>query len=87
LVEDIALVGWEKVNGDMSKDVRALHLPPTKEFDYSTVPADLAADLRKQAERIRKQNKTATAAIIEIGNDLRAVKQRLERPMAGLGRG
>jgi hypothetical protein len=55
----------------------AVGCPIVAPFDYTTVSADTAASLRAQAERIRSCIKRTTAAIIEIGRDLRRVKDDL----------
>jgi hypothetical protein len=60
-----------------SKKARGITLPTS--FDYSTLPANIAGPLRKQAARIRERVKNSTIAIIEIGRDLLAVKQSLQR--------
>jgi hypothetical protein len=49
-----------------------------KPYDYSRHASNLADTLRKQAVRIRYSIKATVSAIIDIGNDLIAVKQRLE---------
>jgi hypothetical protein len=52
--------------------------PKTNTFDYTSVSQDLATKLRNQASRIREKTKATVSAIIDIGNDLIAVKQHLE---------
>jgi hypothetical protein len=52
-------------------------------FDYAAMAPELANKLKKQAARIKKQMKATTAAIIEIGRDLIAVKQHLEHGQFG----
>ncbi|MCB4771454.1 DUF3102 domain-containing protein [Ancylobacter sp. Lp-2] len=47
-------------------------------FDYNAVPADVAAALRGQAERIRKRLTKATADMIDTGRDLLAAKAQLK---------
>jgi hypothetical protein len=51
---------------------------PCAPFDYGEVTPDVATALRAQASRIRDAAKVTTAAVIQIGNDLIAVKQALE---------
>ena len=51
---------------------------PCAPFDYDGVPADTAEALRAQALRIRALVKNTTAIIIQVGNDLIAVKQAIE---------
>jgi hypothetical protein len=51
---------------------------PAATFDYTVLPPDIAEDLRNQTRRIRERVKSTTAAIIEIGRDLIAVKQQLD---------
>jgi Protein of unknown function (DUF3102) len=51
--------------------------PKADTFDYTSVPEDLATKLRKQAARIKEKMKATVSAIIEVGRDLRAVKQQL----------
>jgi hypothetical protein len=62
------------------KDIQAVALipKPCAPFDYGTVPPNVAAALRAQAARIRDAAKVTTSAVIQIGNDLIAVKQALE---------
>jgi Protein of unknown function (DUF3102) len=50
---------------------------PTPAFDYDTIAADLAEDLRSDAERIRERITKSMSDLIEIGRDLNAVKARL----------
>jgi hypothetical protein len=50
-------------------------IPPS--FDYSTMDAELAANLRKQAARIKKRIGKATQDLIDIGRDLLAAKKQL----------
>lgn len=50
----------------------------TETFNYSVIDVDLASRLQRQAERIRARLRAATADVIEIGNDLLAVKESLE---------
>jgi hypothetical protein len=52
----------------------ALVPPP---FDYSAMDVELAANLRKQAARIRKRIGKATQDLIDIGRDLTAAKKQL----------
>ena len=57
----------------------ALTLPASPApFDYNNLPEAQSENLRKQAVRIRERTKATTAAIIEIGRDLLAIKQTLE---------
>jgi Protein of unknown function (DUF3102) len=46
-------------------------------FDYSAIDADLAANLRRQATRIRTRIGKATQDLIDIGRDLLAAKKHL----------
>jgi hypothetical protein len=46
-------------------------------FDYSAMDAELAANLRKQAARIKKRIGKATQDLIDIGRDLLAAKKQL----------
>jgi hypothetical protein len=50
-------------------------IPPP--FDYSSMDAELAANLRKQAARIKKRIGKATQDLIDIGRDLQAAKKQL----------
>ena len=50
---------------------------PTPAFDYNTIAADLAEDLRSDAHRIYQRITKSTSDLIEIGRDLNAVKARL----------
>ncbi len=50
-------------------------IPPP--FDYSAMDAELAANLRKQAARIKKRIGKATQDLIDIGRDLLAAKKQL----------
>jgi hypothetical protein len=50
---------------------------PCLPFDYGDVPADTAAVLRAQASRIRTMVRSTTETIIQVGNDLIAVKQTI----------
>ena len=50
-------------------------IPPP--FDYSAMDAALAANLRKQAARIKKRIGKATQDLIDIGRDLLAAKKQL----------
>jgi hypothetical protein len=47
-------------------------------FDYAAVTPELAGKLKGQARRIKDQARATTAAIIEIGCDLLAVRRSLE---------
>jgi hypothetical protein len=47
-------------------------------FDYGVLGPDLSERLRQQAARIRRRIANTTAAFIEVGRDLLAVKQSLE---------
>lgn len=47
-------------------------------FDYDTLPADIAVEARTAADRIRSHGKQQNEAIIAIGRELAAVKQKLE---------
>jgi hypothetical protein len=46
-------------------------------FDYSAMDGELAANLRKQAARIKKRIGKATQDLIDIGRDLQAAKKQL----------
>jgi hypothetical protein len=61
------------MNGSIAIAVPA----PATTFDYSAIPADKVTALRAQASHIRGFVKTHTAAVIEAGLDLIAVKQTL----------
>jgi hypothetical protein len=50
---------------------------PRTPFDYGAIPAETVTALRAQALRIRGFVKTHTAAVIDAGLDLLAVKQHL----------
>jgi hypothetical protein len=50
-------------------------VPPP--FDYSAMDTELAANLRKQAARIKKRIGKATQDLIDIGRDLQAAKKQL----------
>jgi hypothetical protein len=54
-------------------------LPSVDRFDYGNVLPELATRLRAQAERIRGRIRKSTEEIIDIGRDLLAVKDELER--------
>lgn len=56
--------------------IAILTVTPTP-FDYSVVDADLAANLRRQATRIRTRIGKATQDLIDIGRDLLAAKKHL----------
>jgi hypothetical protein len=53
-----------------------VHLAAVEPFDYANVAPDLASNLQARAERIRGRTKSITAAILEIGRDLIAVKRK-----------
>lgn len=62
------------------QDIQAAVMPkPCEPFDYGEVAPDIATALRAQASRIRDMITVTTSAVIQIGNDLIAVKQVLER--------
>src|SRR3954468_8151062 len=46
-------------------------------FNYSALPADVAAAARAAADRIKGRHQRQIAAIIETGRDLLAIKERL----------
>lgn len=48
------------------------------DFDYGALDATMAANLQKQADRIRKRVARQTLDMIETGRDLLAVKEQLE---------
>jgi hypothetical protein len=52
-------------------------------FGYRQVPADVEDALRKQAVRIREKNRALALTAIEIGWDLFAVQQHLNRQFIG----
>jgi hypothetical protein len=56
--------------------IAALTLTPVA-FDYSAIDADLASNLRRQANRIRTRIGKATQDLIDIGRDLLAAKKHL----------
>jgi hypothetical protein len=56
--------------------ITALTLTPIA-FDYSAIDADLASNLRQQADRIRTRIGKATQDLIDIGRDLLAAKKHL----------
>ena len=56
--------------------ISALTLTPVA-FDYSAIDADLASNLRRQANRIRTRIGKATQDLIDIGRDLLAAKKHL----------
>jgi Protein of unknown function (DUF3102) len=47
------------------------------QFDYSSIDADIASNLRKQASRIKTRIGKATQDLIDIGRDLLAAKEHL----------
>lgn len=47
-------------------------------FDYSTLPADVAENARATADRIRRQWSRVEETCLQIGQDLLAVRERLE---------
>jgi hypothetical protein len=51
---------------------------PIAPFDYECMPPATVTALKEQASRIRNMVKTTMSTIIQIGNDLIAVKQTLE---------
>jgi hypothetical protein len=56
--------------------IAALTITPVA-FDYSAIDANLAFNLRRQANRIRTRIGTATQDLIDIGRDLLAAKKHL----------
>ena len=56
--------------------IAALTVTPVA-FDYSVIDADLACNLRRQANRIRTRIGKATQDLIDIGRDLLVAKQHL----------
>jgi hypothetical protein len=66
-----------------AKTSAAATVPAVTGFDYDTLPVETADALRKQASRIRERAKATTAAVIDIGRDLAAVKHQLSG-LAGL---
>jgi hypothetical protein len=58
-------------------------LSNTAAFDYDGLPADIAAEARAAAERIRGSRETASEAVIAIGRELIAIKQRLDHGQFG----
>ena len=56
--------------------IAALAVTPVA-FDYSVMDADLASNLRRQANRIRTRIGKATQDLIDIGRDLLAAKKHL----------
>jgi hypothetical protein len=56
--------------------ISALTLTPVA-FDYTAIDADLASNLRRQANRIRTRIGKATQDLIDIGRDLLAAKKHL----------
>jgi hypothetical protein len=56
--------------------IAALTITPVA-FDYSAIDADLAFNLRRQANRIRTRIGKATQDLIDIGRDLLAAKKHL----------
>jgi hypothetical protein len=56
--------------------IAALTVTPVA-FDYSAIDADLASNLRRQANRIRTRIGKATQDLIDIGRDLVAAKKHL----------
>jgi hypothetical protein len=56
--------------------IAALTITPVA-FDYSEIDADLASNLRQQANRIRTRIGRATRDLIDIGRDLLAAKKHL----------
>jgi hypothetical protein len=63
-----------------AKDIQAVAVmpKPCEPFDYGEVAPDIATALRAQASRIRDMVTVTTSAVIQIGNDLIAVKLALE---------
>lgn len=66
--------------GTDKTDKTPLALP---KFDYGSVPANDAAELRETAERVRQRHRQQIAAIIETGRELSAVKAKLEHGQFG----
>lgn len=62
----------------MTSSVTTTIPKPPAPFDYDGVPAETAKALRAQAARIRTLVKNTTAIIIQVGNDLIAVKQTID---------
>jgi hypothetical protein len=46
-------------------------------FDYSLLTAEVAAEVRAAADRVRAANSRITSSILDTGRELRAVKKRL----------
>lgn len=61
----------------MAKQPKGELVPVVQGFDYSPLEAPVAQKLRSTAERIRERVKKTLEDIIEIGNDLLAVKDSL----------
>jgi hypothetical protein len=53
-------------------------VPFAQGFDYSLLEAQVAKQARSAADRIRERVKKTVEDIIEVGNDLLAVKEALE---------
>jgi hypothetical protein len=77
----IQLAGWNALQNNPSlpdKQVSVLAEPVTAVFDYTGVAVGDAEQLRAHATRIRANIRSTTAAILAIGVDLIAAKQRLD---------
>jgi hypothetical protein len=61
----------------MSTALTVAHPPKPETFDYSMIDTEVAANLRRQAQRIRKRISSATQDLIDIGHDLEAAKRQL----------
>jgi hypothetical protein len=61
----------------MSTALTVAHALKPETFDYSAIDTEVAANLRRQAQRIRKRISNATQDLIDIGHDLQAAKRQL----------
>jgi hypothetical protein len=52
-------------------------------FNYDVLEAKVAEQVRSSADRIRERVKKTVVDIIEVGNDLLAVKEALEHGLFG----
>jgi hypothetical protein len=68
---------WKKWGKPMTAALTVIHTPVPETFDYSAIDADVVANLRRQADRIKKRISKATQDLIDIGRDLLAAKRQI----------
>src|SRR5436190_867105 len=67
----------------MAKQPKAELVPVAEGFDYSPLDPQVAGQLREKAARIRERVRKTLEEIIEVGNDLVAVKEALPHGQFG----